>query len=92
MISFKYVIYGLLIYLLYKFIFEIVLPVKKGVKSVRKNMEQMQRQQEEAFKRAQNGTGQSNNPAFTQAEVNATIPKKEGRTNAEYIDFEEVKK
>jgi hypothetical protein len=43
-------------------------------------MEQAQKQQAEAFKRAQNTT------------QNATPPKKEAPIEAEYIDFEEIKK
>lgn len=77
----KMLLYGLLIYFLYKVIFEIVVPVSKGVKTVKQNMEQMQRQQAEAFKQAQ-----SNNSTTTSA------PKKEEPIEAEYIDFEEVKK
>jgi predicted Holliday junction resolvase-like endonuclease len=76
----KLVLYGLLIYLLYKIIFDIVIPVRRGVRTVRQNMEQAQKQQAEAFKRAQN-TNQ-----------NATPPKKEAPIEAEYIDFEEIKK
>jgi hypothetical protein len=85
---FKLVIYGFLIYLLYKVIFDIVVPVSNGVKTVRQNMEQMQRQQAEAFRQAQNGgqTGPQN-----QNNV-APHPKKEASVEAEYIDFEEVKK
>ena len=52
----------------------------------------MQRQQEEALKRAQNGAGQANNSASTQSGTTSATPKKEGEINAEYIDFEEVKK
>ena len=77
----KMLLYGLLIYFLYKVIFEIVVPVSKGVKTVKQNMEQMQRQQTEAFKQAQN-----NSSATTSG------PKKEEPVEAEYIDFEEVKK
>ena len=76
----KLVVYGFLIYLLYKIIFDIVIPVSKGVKTVRQNMEQVQRQQAEAFKKAQNNT-QTDSP-----------PKKEAPIDAEYIDFEEIKK
>jgi hypothetical protein len=75
----KLIIYGLVIYFLYKVIFEIVVPVSKGVKSVRQNMEQMQRQQADAFKQ---------NPGPT----TTAVPKKEEPVEAEYIDFEEVKK
>ena len=83
----KYIIDGLIIYLLYKVIFEIIVPVSKGVKTVRRNMEQVQRQQAEAFKRAQEAAGQNN-----ATQTNSSAPKKEAAIDAEYIDFEEVKK
>ena len=77
----KMLLYGLLIYFLYKVIFEIVVPVSKGVKTVKQNMEQMQRQQAEAFKQAQNPNANT-----------TSAPKKEEPVDAEYIEFEEVKK
>lgn len=76
----KLIIYGLVIYLLYKVIFEVVVPVSNGVKTVRQNMEQMQKQQADAFKQAQNASAQAQ-----------AAPKKEAPVEAEYIDFEEVK-
>jgi hypothetical protein len=88
----KLIIYGLLIYLLYKIIFDVVIPVSNGVKTVRHNMEQMQRQQAEAIRQAQKSAGQSNGPNSRQANTAASTPKKEVPTSAEYIDFEEVKK
>jgi hypothetical protein len=87
----KYIIDGLVIYLLYKVIFEIIVPVSKGVKTVRRNMEQVQRQQAEGFKRAQEANGQGGN-ASTQSSTPTNAPKKEAAIDAEYIDFEEVKK
>jgi hypothetical protein len=75
----KLIIYGLVIYLLYKVIFDVVVPVSKGVKTVKRSMEQMQRQQAEAFRQAQENTTSSG-------------PKKEVPVDAEYIEFEEVKK
>lgn len=71
----------MLIYFLYKVIFQVVVPVSNGVKTVRQNMEKMQQQQAEAIKKAQQ--------ASTAA---ATASKKEVPIEAEYIDFEEVKK
>ena len=71
----------MLIYFLYKVIFQVVVPVSNGVKTVRQNMEKMQQQQAEAIKKAQH--------ASTAA---ATASKKEAPIEAEYIDFEEVKK
>jgi Sec-independent protein translocase protein TatA len=82
----KIIIDGIVIYLLYKIVFEIVIPISKGVKTVRKNMEQVQRQQAEAFKQAQNAATQN-----TSSSTGATL-KKEVPVEAEYIDFEEVKK
>jgi hypothetical protein len=88
----KIIIYGLLIYLLYKVIFEVVVPVSNGVKTVKRNMEQMQRQQAEAFRQAQNGAGQAQGPSTAQSTSSANTTKKEAPVEVEYIDFEEVKK
>jgi Sec-independent protein translocase protein TatA len=76
-------LYGLLIYFLYKVIFEIVVPVSRGVKSVRQNMEQMQA----AAKKAQ----EQQNAHYQQQQTQSSKPKAES-VDAEYIDFEEVKK
>jgi hypothetical protein len=88
----KLIIYGLVIYLLYKVIFEVVVPVSKGVKTVKRNMEQMQRQQAEAFRNAQEATGHANGPSAGQGNSTQNTPKKEVPVEAEYIEFEEVKK
>ena len=77
----KFIIYGFLIYFLYKVIFQVVVPVSKGVRSVRKNMEQMQKQQAEAVINAQNTQN-----------TTANYAPKEAPVEAEYIEFEEVKK
>ena len=76
----KIILYGFLIYFLYKVIFQVVVPVSKGVRSVRKNMEQMQKQQADA-RNAQNTQNTTANYAAKEAPV-----------EAEYIEFEEVKK
>ena len=80
----KFIIYGMLIYFLYKVIFQVVVPVSKGVKSVRQNMEQMQKQQAEAVRNAQNSHKAAQN-------TNAQTAPKEAPVEAEYIEFEEVK-
>ncbi len=77
----KFILYGFLIYFLYKVIFQVVVPVSKGVKSVRQNMEQMQRQQAEAARKANNTHNTTGQTA-----------QKEAPVEAEYIEFEEVKK
>lgn len=81
----KFIIYGMLIYFLYKLIFQVVVPVSKGVRSVRKNMEQMQKQQADAIRNAQNTQKAGQNTSTNYAP-------KEAPVEAEYIEFEEVKK
>jgi Sec-independent protein translocase protein TatA len=88
----KLIIYGLVIYLLYKVIFEVVVPVSNGVKTVKRNMEQMQRQQAEAFRQAQNRGGQTQQTNTGHTSATTSAAKKEAPVEAEYIDFEEVKK
>jgi hypothetical protein len=88
----KLIIYGLVIYLLYKVIFEVVVPVSKGVKTVKRSMEQMQRQQAEAFRQAQQGADSSQGPSHSQGNTSSNGQKKEAAVDAEYIEFEEVKK
>ena len=61
------------------------MPVSKGVKSVRQNMEQMQRQQAEAVRNTQNSQKAGQN-------TSANYAPKEEPVEAEYIEFEEVKK
>jgi predicted Holliday junction resolvase-like endonuclease len=84
----KLLIYGFLIYLLYKLIFNVVLPVRKGVKSVRQNMEEMQRKMAEAQQQNANYSGFTNQnpPKATPKSSNESVKK-----DADYIDFEEVK-
>ena len=61
-----------------------MVPVSKGVKSVRQNMEQMQKQQADA-RNAQNSQKAGQN-------TSANYAPKEAPVEAEYIEFEEVKK
>jgi hypothetical protein len=84
----KLLIYGFLIYLLYKLIFNVVLPVRKGVKTVRQNMEEMQRKMAEAQQQNANYSGFTNQNAPKEA---PKVPKDSAKKDADYIDFEEVK-
>ena len=84
----KLLIYGFLIYLLYKLIFNVVLPVRKGVKTVRQNMEEMQRKMAEAQQQNANYSGFTNQNAPKEA---PKVPKDSAKKDADYIDFEELK-
>ena len=72
--------WGLIIYLLYRFVFELVIPIAKTVSKMKTTVTKMQEQQEQ----------------FHQAQKTATTPptnSSKGTTtiNEEYIDFEEIK-
>lgn len=88
----KLLIYGFLIYLLYKLVFNVVLPVRKGVKTVRQNMEEMQRKMAEAQ------TQNTHHSGFTSQNGPRSTPKAAPKSSndsvqkdADYIDFEELK-
>ena len=88
----KLLIYGFLIYLLYKLIFNVVLPVRKGVKTVRQNMEEMQRKMAEAQGQNANYTGFASQNAPKEAPKAAPkVTKDPVKKDADYIDFEELK-
>ena len=84
----KLLIYGFLIYLLYKLIFNVVLPVRKGVKTVRQNMEEMQRKMAESQGQNTNFSGFTSQNTHKEA---PKVPKDSAKKDADYIDFEEVK-
>lgn len=78
----KYIFYGLLIYFLYKFIFELVIPVGKATSQVKdkmREMQQMQQRQQEQFQQQQQQQARAQQQA-------STAPSK-----GDYIEFEEVK-
>jgi hypothetical protein len=83
----KLLIYGFLIYLLYKLVFNVVLPVRKGVKTVRQNMEEMQRKMAEAQGQNANYSGFTSQNAPKEA---PKVTKDPVKKDADYIDFEEL--
>ncbi len=65
-----------------------VVPVRKGVKAVRQNMEEMQRKMAEAQQQKGRNSGfSSQNPTNTPTKSSI----KPSSTDADYIDFEELK-
>ena len=76
---FKIILYGFLLYLLYKFIFELVIPVSKAtsqVKSKMREMQEMQNAQQEQYR---------------QQTAQAQQQPEEKKKGGDYIEFEEVK-
>ena len=76
---FKIILWGLFIYMAYRFIFEFVVPVTKTASQLKRKMSEMQ--QIQAFQQSQ----QAASPA-PEAKSAPSTPKKD-----DYIEFEEVK-
>lgn len=65
-----------------------VVPVRKGVKTVRQNMEEMQRKMAEAQQQNTSNSGFAGHNASKSA---PKVPTKPVEKDADYIDFEELK-
>ena len=78
----KLIIYGILIYLLYKFVFELVIPVSKATTQVKDKLKEMQEQQMRQQQQYQQQQEQA---------AQAQQAKETGKKGGDYIDFEEVK-
>ena len=76
----KFIFYGLVVYLIYKIIFEFVIPVSKASNQMREKIQQMQEQQR--FQQEQ---------ARAQAQAEPVASSKTASTDKDYIEFEEVK-
>lgn len=74
----KLIFYGLVVYLIYKLVFELIIPVGKASAQMKEKLQQMQQQQQN-FQQQQSGPA-----AEPQKAANPT-------TDKEYIEFEEVK-
>lgn len=73
----KLVVWGFIIYLAYKFIFGLLLPVSKAASQIKDNMRKMQENQQQ----------QSRPPEENTQAKSETPPV----TGGEYIDYEEIK-
>jgi type II secretory pathway component PulM len=78
----KLLFYGFLIYALYRFVFNVVVPVSKASSQIKSTLQEMQAQQA-AARAQQEQAAQAQRQAKTEASKPA--PKED------YIDFEEVK-
>ncbi|TAJ53772.1 MAG: DUF4834 family protein [Chitinophagaceae bacterium] len=83
---FKIILYGFLIYLAYKFIFELVIPVSKATSQVKDNLRKMQEMQQ-----AQQQQYQQQQKQAAEAQAQQAAAKETAVKGGDYIDFEEVK-
>ena len=81
----KFILYGFLIYVAYKFITEWVLPMGRATREMKSKVQEMQDRQR-AFEQQQAASRQQEE-AFRQRRTGQT----EQKSSGDYIDFEEVK-
>jgi hypothetical protein len=70
-----------LLYLLYKFIFDFIIPVYQSSKKIKKQFGEMQEKMQNDLKNYQN-----------QNQQKASQPQPSSKKEGDYIDFEEIKK
>lgn len=73
----KYIFYAILLYMAYRLVFDVILPVRRTAKAMKDQFRQAQEQMQQAQEQAQ----QPSRPVSPQ----------QGRPSGDYIDFEEVK-
>jgi hypothetical protein len=73
--------YGIIIYLVYKLVFDLILPVSSATK-----------QMKQQFRDVHSHMREETNPAPRQDEAHKKAGPKSGNSVGDYIDFEEVKK
>jgi sortase (surface protein transpeptidase) len=78
----KFIFYGLVVYLIYKLVFEFVIPVNKASKQMREKLQEMQEQQRFQQEQAR---------AQAQAKAEPVASTKSASSDKDYIEFEEVK-
>ena len=80
----KLIFYGLVVYFLYKLVFEFIIPVSKASNQMREKLQQMQEQQR--FQQEQ-----ARSQAQTQAKAEPVSSSKSASSDKDYIEFEEIK-
>jgi hypothetical protein len=78
----RFIFYIVLFYLLYKLIFDFVIPVSRATRQIKKNIRNVQAQQQQYYQQSQ----RQEHPA-----PRAAAEQKMPPSDPEYIDFEEVK-
>ena len=80
----RFILFGLGIYIIYKVIFELVIPVFRATQKIRQQFGAMQQHMQDQTNATQNGYSNQSRPPSAQ-------PNKSTTKAGDYIDFEEVK-
>ncbi len=81
--SFKFIFWALGLYILYKLVFDFILPIARTTSNMRKQFKDMQEQMNDQFSSNHNTTSSANNQYKKQSNSKGE--------DEDYIDFEEVK-
>ncbi|NNV55434.1 DUF4834 family protein [Limnovirga soli] len=82
----------LILYLLYKLVFDFIVPVGKTASQFKSQVSQMQRMQEEQLRKKREAAAKAAAPPPQAApKANTATVKNSTTTDGEYIDFEEIK-
>ena len=76
----RIILYAFLIYILYKLIFDLIIPVYTTTRKIKKGFREMHNKMQEEMNRQQQS-----------AQANETSQAKPQKNSTDYIDFEEVK-
>jgi hypothetical protein len=82
---FSILFYGFLIYLLYRLVFNFIIPIYRTTKQVKKGFREMHERMNQQQQQNQH------NGADTQSNHQSTSKKPDSSQVGEYIDFEEIK-
>ncbi|GGH77826.1 Sec-independent protein translocase protein TatA [Filimonas zeae] len=80
----RYVFIAAALYILYKLVFDLIIPVSRATSQVRSQMRQMQEAQQQQFQQQQQA--QAHTADRQRSEPTAPKPSKD-----DYLDFEEIK-
>lgn len=83
---FKVLFQIFLLYMLYKLVFDFIIPVYRASKRMKSQVGEMQQKMQEQFRQQQAAQERAQATA-----ANSPLTKNEGRIDKDYIDYEEVK-
>jgi Sec-independent protein translocase protein TatA len=78
---FEIILWVIILYLIYKFVFDLALPVGKAASQMKSKIREMQEMQQQ----------QTQHQPFQSQNTSASQPKKNSPNSSDYIDFEEIK-
>lgn len=83
---FKVLFQVFILYMLYKLVFDFIIPVYRASKRMKNQVGQMQQKMQEQYRQQQAAQERAQTTA-----ANSPLAKNEGRVDKDYIDYEELK-